>query len=591
MAQRFFFLIAAFLKVFVIEAQSLENINFEISHIDSLLNHNKFELASKLADSNYVVIENTKFTEQKLGLKLQKAIGLQGINENEKALAILLEVINEAEKREFYLISCRVAIYISLIHEINDDFVKSYSYIIKAKNLAEKYQLNELYSTVLIRLGSIHRILARNSSKYKKQLVILQKKGLVPSLDSTMSFSNKALITAQQFGNTRDIHDAYFLLACCYAYRHEDRKAIAYFLKEVPYFKQVEDYLGIGYTYLNVSDQLVDMGAFKEALVYSDSAHSYYDKINGPEKYVIVERRAKIFKALNQLDSAYHYMQIALSENVKNQSVELQSQIHKLEAQYQLNNKEQTIQNRNRQLILALTLLGFILMAAVINIRKNRLINRQNIIINQQVAELKKTVDQKEILLSELQHRVKNNLQYVISLLEIQKESIGHSTVEDLIRSNQNRIHSIALLHKKLNVNENVDEVELKRYLTELAELVLISYEKDNQRVNLSITCDLTALALNKAMPVGLIIVELISNSMKHAFKNIGNGQIRIDFSFDQENEVNVLHYQDDGIGFDFDNTNTKGLGVEITKGLIDQLDAEIETQPKQGFDLKIRFK
>jgi two-component sensor histidine kinase len=86
-------------------------------------------------------------------------------------------------------------------------------------------------------------------------------------------------------------------------------------------------------------------------------------------------------------------------------------------------------------------------------------------------------MDQKQMLLSELQHRVKNNLQYVISILEIQKESASHSNIDDLIRSNQNRIHSIALLHKKLNVSESVNEVDLKRYITDLSELVKNSYD------------------------------------------------------------------------------------------------------------------
>ena len=88
--------------------------------------------------------------------------------------------------------------------------------------------------------------------------------------------------------------------------------------------------------------------------------------------------------------------------------------------------------------------------------KANALLNDKNKEISLQKNEIEKTIEQKQILLSELQHRVKNNLQYVISILEIQKESVNFSNIDDLIKNNQNRIHSIALLHKKLSVSESL---------------------------------------------------------------------------------------------------------------------------------------
>ncbi|WP_304234475.1 sensor histidine kinase [Jiulongibacter sediminis] len=325
-------------------------------------------------------------------------------------------------------------------------------------------------------------------------------------------------------------------------------------------------------------------------MAYTDTALVYYDYVTAPEKYFIYESRAFFFKELNQLDSAYANLEKAIRELVRLQDNESNAEIRKLEEEFQNDKHQETIRNQRLQLILVLTLLVVILIATILFIRKNRLINGQNKIISLQLIELKKTVEQKEILLSELQHRVKNNLQYVISLLEIQKESVGYSSMEDLIRNNQNRIHSIALLHKKLNVDESVDDVELKRYVTDLSELVLESYQQTDKQIDLSITCEVATLPLTKAMPVGLIIVELLSNSMKHAFRNKKEGNIEITISYDHENGLNKLRYQDNGKGFDFENVTTKGLGVEITKGLIDQLDAEIETSTTHGFDLTITF-
>ena len=129
----------------------------------------------------------------------------------------------------------------------------------------------------------------------------------------------------------------------------------------------------------------------------------------------------------------------------------------------------------------------------------------------------------------------------------------------------------------------------MKRYVTELAELVKESYVNE-KKVNLFVSCEVETLSISKALPVGLIIVELVSNSMKHAFTQQPKGIINIEITKDEK--MNKLHYVDNGLGFDFKNVETKGLGVEIMKGLIDQLNGKIETPShNKGFELIIYFK
>src|SRR5690606_23022742 len=144
-------------------------------------------------------------------------------------------------------------------------------------------------------------------------------------------------------------------------------------------------------------------------------------------------------------------------------------------------------------------------------------------------------------------HRVKNNLQHVISILEIQKESVDFNNINELIRGNQNRIHSMALLHKKLNISENVHEVNLDRYVTELVEIVKESYDSPAKKVTLATTCTVEKMSIEKALPIGLILVELVSNSMKYAFNKQKMGIIRIDLAQDIYTEIYKLHYTDNG--------------------------------------------
>ncbi|PWK17328.1 two-component sensor histidine kinase [Arcicella aurantiaca] len=356
------------------------------------------------------------------------------------------------------------------------------------------------------------------------------------------------------------------------------------------------------------SEQSVDLAGVFQAMNQSDSAIFYAEKaLKGGQQFknlVLTISAAKLLAQIYEQKNptkAINYLKIV---NASNDSIYTSSRI------FQTQNIVNTIKQRERELVEAKkeydysirqnTLIGFLAFFGVLTIiliRNNRQKQKGNTILkdkNREISlqkdKIEKTMEQKQILLSELQHRVKNNLQYVISILEIQKESVSHSNIDDLIKSNQNRIHSIALLHKKLNVSESVNEVDLTRYITDLSELVKDSYDIKEKNVGLFVTCEIEILSITKALPLGLIIVELISNSMKHAFKNQTKGIINIEIKQEKNSKKNCLHYIDNGIGFDFKNVQTKGLGVEIMKGLIDQLNGTVETQLKKGFELKMCF-
>lgn len=356
------------------------------------------------------------------------------------------------------------------------------------------------------------------------------------------------------------------------------------------------------------SEQSIDLAGIFLAINQSDSAIFYAEKaLDGGRKFKNLVLKASAAKLLAEIyeqknpSKAISYLKIlnAANDSLYTASRLVQTQnivndIQKRERDSIEAKKDYDNSIRQNALIAFLIFLGVISLVLIYNNRQKQkgvaILQEKNKEISLQKDEIEKTMEQKQILLSELQHRVKNNLQYVISILEIQKESVNHNNIDDLIRSNQNRIHSIALLHKKLNVSESVNEVDLKRYVTELAELVKDSYEVKEKNVSLFITCEIPVLSITKALPLGLIVVELVSNSMKHAFKNQPHGLINIEVSHDEITKKSCLHYIDNGVGFDFINVETKGLGVEIMQGLIDQLNGTIETQYKKGFELKVCF-
>lgn len=571
-------------------AQDVGSIDKAIQEIDSLLKYNKPNIAEKKVDSLYKFSEkHTVNKKQLLKIRLQKGIAIDQRDESVKALPIYLEVLSEANKYDFIDIACEANIYISLIHEKNEDFVNAYTYINTALAQCKKYKLDLLHSRILIRLSSVHRMMLNNDAIDPDQIERLAKLGFTASFDSAMLYNKQALSLAEKSKNEKDLIDCYFLMAIYYNYQNKDNSAIEYFLKTIPLYKKLDDYQAIFMQFHNVSKNYLQINETHKAMVYIDSAYKYYDKVTLSTKYTAPLQKSRIYKALNQTDSAYNYLQQAFSVMLTNNNDQSYLEIKKLEEQFQNVKKEETIKNKNRLLAIFVGLMILIAIAGVAFINKNRQINAQNQVINDQLIHLKKVLEQKQILLSELQHRVKNNLQYVISILEIQKESVSYSNIEDLIRSNQNRIHSIALLHKKLNVSDSVNDVDLNRYIKELSELVKDSYDNTSNNVQLITKCDIETLPITKALPIGLIIVELISNSMKHAFKSQENGVINIEITNNEK--FYKLHYRDNGKGFDFENIATKGLGVEIMKGLIDQLNANLETHQNNGFELIIYFK
>ncbi|KAB7730351.1 hypothetical protein F5984_14435 [Rudanella paleaurantiibacter] len=356
------------------------------------------------------------------------------------------------------------------------------------------------------------------------------------------------------------------------------------------------------------SEQSVDLAGVFQAMGQSDSALVYAGRaLDGGRKFKNLVLTASAAKLLAQLyepvnpAKAIAYLKLlnATDDSLYTTTRIIQTQnIIKSEQQRERDlidaKKEYDYAIRQKTLIGLLIFLGFMSVVLFHNNRQkqkgNAVLLAKNREISRQKDEIAKTAEQKQILLSELQHRVKNNLQYVISLLEIQKESVSFSTIDDLIRNNQNRIHSIALLHKKLNVDEGVKDVDLKRYVTELAELVKDSYDTRETHVSLFTTCEIDTLSIAKALPLGLIIVELISNSMKHAFANQPDGLINIEIKQQKNTKTNYLGYIDNGTGFDFNQLQTKGLGIEIIKGLIDQLNGRVETRSTKGFELKLYF-
>ena len=212
--------------------------------------------------------------------------------------------------------------------------------------------------------------------------------------------------------------------------------------------------------------------------------------------------------------------------------------------------------------------------------------------------QLAASLQEKEVLLKEVHHRVKNNLQVVSSLLDLQSQRIQEPQVLEMFRESQNRVKSMALIHEKLYQSESLSKVNLADYIESLVMYLIQAYAVNPDRIALQLNLEPLALNLDTAIPCGLILNELISNAMKYAFPGNMGGTLWISLHSScsavssQENNVFELVVGNDGVKLPklLDLSSAKTLGFQLVNILIQQLQGQIEVSQNQGIEFKIRF-
>ena len=210
--------------------------------------------------------------------------------------------------------------------------------------------------------------------------------------------------------------------------------------------------------------------------------------------------------------------------------------------------------------------------------------------IRRSEEQIKASLRDKEALLKEVHHRVKNNLQVISSLLNLQLGYIKDKQVIEIFRESQNRVKLMALIHEKLYQSEDLSVIDFGEYIRELAAYIYYSYRANPSIVALKINAGSVLLDINTAISCGLIINELVSNSLKYAFTECKEGEIHIELYPD--NNMYTLIFSDNGIGFpdDLDFRSTETLGLQLVITLIKQLKGTIEINRSGGTRFKITF-
>jgi PAS domain S-box-containing protein len=203
---------------------------------------------------------------------------------------------------------------------------------------------------------------------------------------------------------------------------------------------------------------------------------------------------------------------------------------------------------------------------------------------------VKKSLMEKDALLREIHHRVNNNLQIISSLLSLQSDNVVDERDHELFIESQNRVRSMAMIHEKLYQSDSFSSINFSDYLKTLLNSLIYDYSHDLGHIEMELDIDDVDLNIETSVPCGLIINELVSNSLKHAFPNGRKGKIMI--KLHSYNDQYVLIVGDDGVGYSEESfsENGKKLGFNLVKSLIKQLDGSMEILEGDGTAYKIIF-
>jgi PAS domain S-box-containing protein len=204
--------------------------------------------------------------------------------------------------------------------------------------------------------------------------------------------------------------------------------------------------------------------------------------------------------------------------------------------------------------------------------------------------KIKASLDEKELLLRELHHRVKNNLQIILSLINLQSNGIKDQQDLEIFRESQSRVKSLAIIHEKLYQSADFASINFKEYIQSLVSYLLSYYSTTNIIVDIDVEKDII-LNMDTAVPCGLIINELVTNSIKFAFPGEKTGKIYIQLRYEDGSLILIIG--DNGIGLpdDIDFENSQKLGLQLVKTLTDQLEGNLQYNGENGTEFRIKFK
>ncbi|NGX85060.1 histidine kinase dimerization/phosphoacceptor domain -containing protein [Aequorivita sp. KMM 9714] len=513
------------------------------------------------------------------------------LEENDSAL-IFAEKGLELSKQHNYTLGIAMALESKgLYHEIvtgNYDLASKHYFegigICEENNLAYASSLYHSLGVMFHTSDNYEKALEYYTIAYKGALkdddAILQKKCLINigSIHSSLQNYEKAetsMLKSLAIEARHDLdYNVYANLGNLYLRQEKYHEAIPYLEKSVT----------IHPDNLDSEKNLMYLIEAKAALRDSTGMQSKINRaITEAENITALREKSNLYQALSAYFYEFEDYKTAMDYHKKYHSIyeEIKSKqrdqtVYDLETNYQTVKKERQLEAKKaseKLLIIILVSLGIVVLMLTYFYNKNR---KKNRILAKQKTLLENTVEEKNMLLREIHHRVKNNLQVISSLLSLQQRQITDDSASQAIQEGRDRVKAMALIHQNLYQDTELIGVETSDYVNKLANSLIKNYKVEDKAIDLRLDIDPKKLDIDTVIPLGLVVNELISNALKYAFSEKASGQV--DIKLKSSGNMLSLSVADNGKGlpknFSIDETTT--LGFRLIKAFSEKLKADL---------------
>lgn len=547
----------------------------------------------------------------------------------EKAIAIAEKNVastdNQNEKLSYLTTISGALNNLGYFYDDRGDIVKALNYYHKSLKIREEINDSLGIAVSLNNIGIIYvdqNELEIALKYYYKSLKVKEalgdKKSIATSLNNigaiyrkmndsekALTYYKRSLSIRKEIVDKRGVAISLNNIGTLYYRQSKLDTALKYYMESLAIKENLRDKRSIAISLTNIGNIFLDKNEIGLAKKYATESLVLSKELEFPH---IIRDAANVMSLVYEKEKNWeeafnmHKLFVAMKDSVQNEKTKTASikliskyEIEKITNEKELISKEKDLYvlKENRSKIIAI----FFIVAFVFSLLLIFLIYRGyrkktviSILLEKQKNEEIKKNEEKNILLKEIHHRVKNNLQIVSSLLRLQSSEIKDEKVLIMFSETQNRVQSIAMLHEHFYKSENLQRINISDYLARLIEGLIREYQI-NAKINLDINILSLQIEGSKLVPLGLIINEIISNSLKYGFNNRSRGDIMVHIKHLKENEYEMI-IGDDGIGMskDFNIEESDSLGTQLIQLFTEQLNGNIERLNLPGTIFKIIF-
>lgn len=440
------------------------------------------------------------------------------------------------------------------------------------------------------------------------------------NLDSAVFYFNKAktYVDAKgKYDKNKTYYDFFSGLidgniASALAKRKRYKEAIPPLKKDIYYSLKAKNLLSASNSYNLIAECYLELKEYNLARKYIDSCKpliAEIEELSPTLNNMLVEAKyykytGNLNKAAEFYDKYIHYKDSITKTDNENKLINQQVSFELYQKESLLIEKEKIIQKnklisehqktQRSYLLLGIAVLVFVILLLVINTQMNKRRQAELFIKNKHIVQQKTAIEsalkEKEFLIKEIHHRVKNNLQIISSMLNLQAETIDNAAAKEVLQESRLRINSMALIHQLLYSKNNMLNVSISDYLNTLLSQIEKSYNSVSSKIVTDLKCDAINIDLDTAIPLGLIVNELVTNSYKHAFNKSDSGTISVSFSKNEIDNTYTLKVSDNGKGFDASKLKNHSLGMELIQMLAEQLNSKMIFKNEGGTLAEITF-